>query len=186
MRKKPLHESEQVKIEKLVREFRSYNLPDLETEKNFFKDMPSLEVCIHHAALAIDHRGKRYKHQCRLQLVVLRKAEECLSSVFSRLKESKTFHDLFLIVREQTSLINGIGELFIYDTALRIGAYLGLAPDRVYLHAGTTTGIRALGLDSHQEWIDISKLPSALRSLSPNEIESFLCVFKDKLVNAKY
>jgi hypothetical protein len=35
----------------------------------------------------------------------------------------------------------------MYDTALRIGAKLKLFPTKVYLHAGTRLGARALGLD---------------------------------------
>jgi len=42
--------------------------------------------------------------------------------------------------------IPGLGELYVYDTTLRIGAKLNLFPDKVYLHAGTRLRERALGL----------------------------------------
>ena len=39
-----------------------------------------------------------------------------------------------------------LGELTVYDVAHRIGAYLQLEPDVVYLHRGTRIGARYLGL----------------------------------------
>jgi hypothetical protein len=40
----------------------------------------------------------------------------------------------------------GIGTLTASDTALRIGGFLKLQPDRVYLHAGTKDGAKLFGL----------------------------------------
>jgi hypothetical protein len=45
------------------------------------------------------------------------------------------------------------------------GAFLDLSPEFVYLHCGTRDGARALGL---------------LRCLSADDLESFLCTFKDR------
>ena len=41
-----------------------------------------------------------------------------------------------------------MGELVVYDTALRIGARFGLEPEKVYVHRGTREGVRKLGLDA--------------------------------------
>ncbi len=64
---------------------------------------------------------------------------------------------------------------------LRIGANLGLEPDRVYLHTGTRTGARRLGLGFRSAWIECQDLPEALRSLPPWQVEDILCIFKDWL-----
>ena len=72
--------------------------------------------------------------------------------------------------------MRGIGELAVYDIACRIGAFLGFRPDRVYLHAGTREGARALGLrGASVRKID---LPGAFGCLSPAEIEDCLCIYK--------
>jgi hypothetical protein len=74
--------------------------------------------------------------------------------------------------------------LTIYDTALRIGASLGLEPQSVYLHAGTRFGARRLGLDWRAETIPVSALPPPLRKLKPREIEDLLCIFADRLTGS--
>lgn len=182
---KPTPGSRREEIETLVRQYRLHNLPDAQTERDFFKDMPSLEICIHHAALAIDHRGKRYSHQRRLSRMSLMKAKERLNSAHQPIRACTTFHDLFLAVARLVEEVHGIGKLFVYDAALRIGIYLSLAPTAVYLHAGTSAGARALGLDAGSEHIAVTDLPSALHTLAPDEIESFLCIYKDRLAAAR-
>lgn len=182
---KPTTGNRQEEIETLVRQYRLYNLPDAQTERIFFKDMPSLELCIHHAALAIDHRGKRYSHQRRLSRMSLEKAKERLNSAHQLISACQTFHDLFLAVAGLVEDVPGIGKLFVYDAALRIGGYLSLAPTAVYLHAGTSAGARALGLEPGSEHIAVTDLPSALQTLAPDEIESLLCIYKDRLAAAR-
>jgi hypothetical protein len=63
--------------------------------------------------------------------------------------------------------VTGIGELYVYDTALRIGAKLGVFPEKVYLHAGTRIGVRNLGLDARRTALRMASLPRALRRLKP-------------------
>jgi hypothetical protein len=74
--------------------------------------------------------------------------------------------------------VPGIGELYIYDTSLRIGAKLNLYPKKVYLHAGTRRGARALGLKADTS-LNVPDLPSEFRCLLPYEIEDVLCIFKE-------
>lgn len=64
--------------------------------------------------------------------------------LIARAESSEALHAL---VARQLREVAGIGELYVYDTAFRIGAYLRLPPTRVYLHAGTRDGARALQLD---------------------------------------
>jgi hypothetical protein len=73
----------------------------------------------------------------------------------------------------------------VYDTALRIGAYLHLKPELVYLHAGTRIGARNLGFDSSAEFIATRNFPDEFRCLSASEIEDVLCIYKDELNSRK-
>ena len=57
----------------------------------------------------------------------------------------------------------------VYDTAVRIGAYLNLEPEEVYLHAGTKKGAAALGF-KHRKTIDPKVLPREFQSLSAVEL----------------
>ena len=54
-------------------------------------------------------------------------------------------------------------ELYCYDTALRIGAKLGLKPDKVYLHRGTRVDARRLGLPTEGATLEMSALPEGLQ-----------------------
>ena len=71
----------------------------------------------------------------------------------------------------------------MYDTALRIGAKLGVAPVRVYLHTGTREGAKRLGIETKGvSALWPSELPEALRELEPYEVEDVLCIYKDKFL----
>jgi len=102
----------------------------------------------------------------------------------ARLEQTADFDELHQRVDQAIGSLHGIGELTVYDTALRIGARLGFLPERVYLHSGTRVGARALGLDWRATVLDVSDLPRELRDLRPHEIEDCLCIFKDKLRHA--
>jgi hypothetical protein len=80
-----------------------------------------------------------------------------------------------------------VGELMVYDTALRIGAFLKLEPVSVYLHAGTKTGAKALGLTvSGKKNINVTDLPKEFRKLKPHEIEDCLCIYKDNIDSLRH
>jgi hypothetical protein len=93
----------------------------------------------------------------------------------------ETFDELHTAVRSSIGAIRGIADLTIYDTSLRIGAKLGLEPDKVYLHAGTREGARGLRLDYRRPFFELAALPRPFRRLKPREIEDCLCIFKREL-----
>src|SRR5262245_3559797 len=112
----------------LVRSYRLHNRPRAVQELKFFKNMPSLGLAIHHAGLAIDSREKRFSHQCRIPLAALRAATSALQHAAGRLKTCASFHELHELLLELLGGLRGLGELYVYDTALRLGATLGHAP----------------------------------------------------------
>lgn len=123
--------------------------------------------------------GKRHDHQTRIR-------RGALKQVVRRFKGTawnvhKTFSELHSFLGRRIGSIPGIGELMVYDTALRIGAKLGLHPKGVYLHRGTRSGVRALGLDTDRPFINVYELPRELRTLRPHEIEDCLCIYKAEL-----
>jgi hypothetical protein len=56
-----------------------------------------------------------------------------------------SFDELFQMVDNAIGGIHGIGPLTVYDTACRIGEYLNLKPEKIYLHAGTRAAKYAPG-----------------------------------------
>ena len=162
--------------------------PRAQAELAWFGQQPTLESAIQYAALAINSKGRRYSHQRRLKKAALEKAQQALLMNSEAIAQAKSFDDLFSLVGTILGPIGGIGELYVYDTSLRIGARLHLLPKKVYLHRGTRLGARALGFDGRAKALEVSEMPLELRQLEPHEIEDLLCIFKAdlKAVGVKY
>lgn len=169
----------------LIRFYRIHNQPDSVREAVFFRDQPSLERAIHYAALATDHREKRYSHQRRISQAPLKRAKQILMQSARKIEKCDSFHELHSWLAEALSAVRGLGELYIYDTAFRLGAFRGLAPKSVYLHRGTRSGAYALGLRASGGHLSVEDLPKPLHSLAPHEIEDFLCIYKDSFTHLR-
>ena len=163
-------------VRRYINEFRQREGRELE----FFarlKDNPAR--AIEHACLALLPSGKRFSHQRRIPRIVLEEAHRRIAS--QNLKGCVSFHDLFLLVYCCTKDIKGYGELCVYDTSLRLGAFLNLEPEYIYLHAGTRRGAKALGINPKEVYVTKEELPKPFRSLKPREIEDCLCIYEDEL-----
>ena len=93
----------------------------------------------------------------------------------------RTFDELYEQVAVALRPIRGIGLLTIYDTAHRIGAFLHLSPEQVYLHAGVRTGAKALGLGDWRAKLPMSMFPVVFQRLRPEQVEDCLCIYKSQL-----
>jgi hypothetical protein len=168
-------------LETIVRLYIQRIRPRAQAELAWFVRQATLRETIRCAALAVNSYGKRYSHQRRIKRAAMAQAHAILSGARPRIKKCTDFASLFRLIAAALEHVPGIGELYIYDTSLRIGAKLGILPEKVYLHAGTRTGARNLGLDVAKSTIRMAYLPSALRVLKPHEVEDVLCIFKDEL-----
>jgi hypothetical protein len=150
-------------------------------EIRFYSIQRSLSRAIHEAALARLPSGKRHPHQRRIpaDVLLLARAEQALQRSAQQLRRAKDFATLHGEVERQIGCFSGIGALAAYDMAHRIGAFLKLQPEHVYLHAGTRDGARVLGLRGKR--VDPSKLPREFQKLTPAEMEDCLCIYKDEL-----
>ena len=143
---------------------------------DFYKGKPLHEV-IQVAALSVLPNGKRHNHQRRIPGSALKEAAARLSG--AEFSSVSSFDDLHSAIGLAIRGIHKIGELAVYDIAHRIGAKLRLQPEKVYLHAGTRVGARALGFTGVS--VSMEELPKAFQRLTPAEAEDCLCVFKDHL-----
>lgn len=125
--------------------------------------------------------GKKHPHQWRIPTDVLEESAAKLKNAASELGKCSDFYELLELVEGIIGKIKGVGELTIYDIALRIGANLGVEPKVIYLHAGTRKGAKALGKDCKKDWISFSDLPPEFGALEAREVEDCLCVYKHTL-----
>lgn len=158
------------------------NNPD--RHQDYCVAQPNLSAAIEIAAKAIDDRNIRHSHQCLISKINLDNFAEKLKSKEQNIKSAQSFNQLMSII--EIEKCTGIGELTTYDTATRIGAYLNLFPNRVYLHSGTRIGAKnLLGRLNGKKYLDLADFPTELQqhNLTASEIEDILCIFKDNFKN---
>jgi hypothetical protein len=167
-------------VDDYVARFRSPAARELE----FFRRLGSDEDAVQRAAEARLPSGKRHPHQRRIPRAALQESSRRLLGNLPRLRLASSFDELFDLVEAVIRPIPKIGELAVYDTALRIGARFGLEPDKVYVHAGTRDGLKALGFSGRERIVVLNELPQPIRRLSAREAEDLLCIYKSQLRNA--
>jgi hypothetical protein len=145
----------------------------------FYQIQKSLPDAITKAAMAQLPNGGRFSHQRRIPGPVLAQARDALLNLDYR--GLKRFAELYGIVAAAMRPIRGIGLLTIYDTAHRLGAYLKLSPEEVYLHAGVRIGAKALGLQDWRDKLPMSVFPREFHRLRPDQVEDCLCIYKSNL-----
>lgn len=153
-----------------------------------FSRLPALADAIQRAASGERPDGTRWircSHHTRKPRAVLDKATRRLLDSETAIAAVASFDDLHTLIAGATSDLKRLGPLYRYDVALRIGYKVGVAPDVVYLHAGTRAGAAALGLDVKRATISRDELPAPLRSRSAAEIEDILCIYKGQLAGLR-
>ena len=163
----------------VVSHYRAGGARSAEDELRYYADQPTLRDAVHAAGLARSAGGRRHPHQHRLPEALLRECASLLEAELPAIRRARSFEELHGVVKAAIGDLRGVGELMVYDTALRIGAKLGVEPRRVFLHAGVRDGARNLGLNATAESLAMAELPAGLRSLRALEAEDVLCIYKD-------
>jgi len=148
-------------------------------ETQFYARQRSLGDAVDRAARCVLPSGKRHSHQRRIPGEALEEVRERLLG--ADLRACRSFDELHSLVDSLIRDIHMVGTLVVYDVSHRIGAHLGLEPERVYLHAGTRDGARALGLGRGRDALNLGELPREFGRLTPAEAEDCLCIYKERL-----
>ena len=141
-------------------------------------EAPTLRIAIQRAVRSRRPNGKFHHHQSK-QAPYLPAYERVLISKAGTIRRCRSFHELYLVLK--TNTIRGIGRLAWYDISTRIGAYLGLRPERIYVHTGVLMGLTALGYTgfNKRDWIEMHELPRPCRREDPDFVEDFLCTYRE-------
>jgi hypothetical protein len=174
-----------VSLEAVVRHYIKHYRPSSERELGQFRNQTSDEAAVTMAALAEDTAGRRFSHQRRIKQAALEAARRRLAPATSDLAKQPTFGTVLRLIERLLEPVSGVGVLYKYDTALRIGARFGRLPQEVHLHAGTRVGAAALGLDADQRFLYLREFPAELQVVPPHEVEDILCIYKQVLADAK-
>lgn len=176
---KPNIEGKIFSFQGIINRYKSIYQKD--NELTFYKNLPNLMTTIENAAHAKMGNGKRHPHQYRLKGEALNEVFVSLTDSIELIKPAQSFEELFEIINKSILKIVGIGELMVYDTALRVGAFLGLHPEKVYLHRGAKQGAKSLGIGKGKRAVEVSEFPKEFHGLRAYEIEDCLCIYKEHL-----
>lgn len=155
-----------------------------EEELHSYAKKTSFQEVVSMAATAKGPWNGIHDHQKRVGGLKLSEFTEHLSGILSELKQSTSFEELYNAI--EVRKITGVGELTVYDTALRIGAYLKIEPENVYLHRGAKEGAENLSRYLRgRKSISVDELPPAFHKLRPREIEDCLCICKKAFQNIR-
>ncbi len=165
-------------LESVVKNYVALNRPKSKNEFAFYSGQPSFEAAIRAAACASKSDGKPGKHQRKGSAESLKIAEEKLVDMAETLKSFKTFDALLEGVERAILPIPGLNDVYAYDTATRIGAYLNIWPKHVYLYSSTRTGAKQLGIVTKKRLLLFNSLPAAFQELEPYEAEEALSNIK--------
>jgi len=144
-----------------------------------------LHKVIEIAACAVDENNKIHEHQRRVGKIKLQEFANLLKQKEQEIKKVKKFDELLNIIKSIKCY--RIGELVRYDTAERIGFFLKIYPEKIYLHAGVKVGVKnLLGNLYRKNFLIIDDLPYELKkyksefNLQFYDFESIFCQYKDK------
>ncbi len=176
-------------MDDLVQRFIESSRPELEKHLSYYSNAPDIDVALDRVTRAEQGPdGLMHKHQRRVGRDSLSAIRAPLSVAMLGRNGFESFEDLFAVVKAAISDLPGIGELTIYDTSLRLGAFFGISPSSVYLQRGALKGARnfytrrriGTPLPLGRSVSCVGFHPE-LSELSAHEIENFLCVMATRL-----
>ncbi len=136
---------------------------------------------INKACASIRPNGKMHNHQSKVPAVTKIQFADRLNRRRRSFLHCKSFSSLLIRVQRVGAATHQVGPVYSWDVAVRVGAYLGLEPEVVEVHAGTAQGAKALKLPQEDGHLIMDLLPRELLALTADEVEDFLCVYRNVL-----
>ena len=163
-----------------IADYRENEMRELHELMRFFKSL-SFRSAIEYSASGVAPHRKIHPHQRGIGVKQLRQSAILLKEYNSAIRKAKSFADLFIITETVKSVLKGLGDLWSYDTALRMAFNRGKAfyPQAVFVQRGNMKGIKKIfsKMPMKQRTLPVKIFPKELRSLKPFEIENFLSVW---------
>ena len=169
-------------LREVVADYRRFHAPVAKAEIAFYAGLPYAEA-IARATRAERPDGKRHDHQRRISQNAIREVGKALAT--ANFKGVRSFSVLYQQLSALTRRVKGIGPLFVYDTAVRIGANRKLHPTTVYVHAGVKKGVRAVIRGNLRSSVSPTEFPPPLSRCTAAELEDLLCIFGPTLLKMR-
>jgi hypothetical protein len=175
-----------IDLDKIVSEYLSASWPQHEKERAWYGEQTqtlceAIERACMSRAPTYNKKPKKSSHQSWINDCILLGAVTALKEFKGEFAQAKSFEEIIIAAKKGADQVRGVGQLCTYDFALRIGCYLKISPDVIYLHAGTRIGAEALLGKLKDSTLNVDALPDAFRKLTPDQAENVLCIYKDVL-----
>jgi hypothetical protein len=162
-----------------IADYRENELRELHEFERFFKSL-SFHSAIEYAASGVTPHRKIHPHQRGIGVKQLRQSAVLLKKYTQDIRKANSFANLFIITEAVRSELKGLGDLWSYDTALRMAFNRGKTfyPQAVFVQRTVLKGIKKIfsKMPMKQRALPLKIFPRELRSLKPFEIENFLSV----------
>jgi hypothetical protein len=182
--------SEPITYAKIVKDYVQRCRPSLEKEFKWFSQKQTFRkslILIASAQIPDDCVSTRKAdHQRRLKNADLKKAEAFLLDVEKDLRKARSFPEIHRAVKSALFFGKGLGELYAYDTAIRIAALKSpeSLPTEVHLIAGARDGAKAI-FGSTSAVMPVEAFPKPMRALKAYEIHNLLCSYRHHLARVR-
>lgn len=161
----------------------------------YCREAPDYRTAADRACRSRRPNGKMHNHQSRVQLLTLLHFRDRLIKHRDQIQsgvrlphggDTDPFDWMHDYMKHQLAP-PGIGPVTNYDVATRLGAYLSIEPTSLYLHAGVREGwvalCDALGWETvvppGTARVPREDFPRALIGMPADEVEDFLCTYRD-------
>jgi hypothetical protein len=169
------------KLERIIKHYKLKSKRQVDAHVLFCMSQKTLIEAIEAASKSVDENGKIHFHQRRVEKSELISFSERLTLLETEIKSCNNFDEIY-------DLVNSVGnqyitELTIYDTAQRIGAFMNIYPDKIYLQSGTKAGAEnLLGNLGNQKYLSLEDLPSPFHrpEFTLVDVEDILYQYKDE------
>jgi hypothetical protein len=166
-----------------IADYQENELRELHELARFFKSL-SFASAIEYAASGVSPHKKIHLHQRRIGVKRLRKSTAILKKHIPVIRKAKSFADLFVITETIRLYMKGLGDLWSYDTALRMAFNRGKTfyPRAVYVQEGSMKSVKRIfsNILIKGRVLPMKLFPKEMRVLKPFEAENFLTVWEKR------
>src|ERR1700682_4771433 len=166
-----------------ITDFRENQLRELHELQRFFKSL-SFAAAIEYAASGVTPHRKIHSNQRRIGVGRLRQSAAHLKKFTPFIRKAKSFADLLLITEAVKSNMKGLGDLWSYDTALRMAFNRGKTfyPKTVFVQGAVVKGVKKIfsKMPMRGRTMPMKIFPKEIRRLKPFEAGNFFRVWGRK------
>jgi len=166
-----------------IMDYREAEMRELHELQRFFKSLP-FATAIEYAASGVTPHRRTHPHQQPIGVKRLRQSAALLKNFTGFIRKAKSFGDLFMIAETVKSQLKGLGDLWSYDTSLRMAFNRGKTfyPQAVFMHGTVVNGVKKIfsKIPMSGRTLPMKIFPKEIRQLRPFEAENFLSVWRKK------